>query len=70
MRRARIFLIALVLGLTAAGTALAGKWPYIMTFYDEAGNAVGWQIGACNGSVHYSGERTDDYTIERLQCPD
>lgn len=71
MRRARILLIALVLlGLIAAGTALAGRWPYIMTFYDEAGTAVGWQIGACDGTVHYSGERTDDYTIERLQCPD
>jgi hypothetical protein len=71
MRRARIFPIALVMpGTAAAGTALAGQWPYIMTFYDGAGNAAGWRVGACNGTVHYSGERTDEYTIERLQCPD
>lgn len=71
MRRARIFLVTLVLlGMTSAGVALAGQWPYIMTFYDAAGNAVGWQIGACNGSVSYHGQRTDTYTVERLFCRD
>ena len=69
MRRARI-LLGIVALLGIAGAALAGRWPYIMTFYDQAGNAVGYQIGACDGSVHYSGQRTDTYTIERLNCPD
>ena len=69
MRRARIFLVTIVL-LGMVGVAMAGRWPYVMTFYDEAGVAVGWQIGACDGSVHYGGQRTDDYTIERLNCPD
>jgi len=65
----RTFLIAIVLlEMTTIGVALAGQWPYIMTFYDAAGTAVGWQIGACNGSVSYSGQRTD--TIKHLQCRD
>lgn len=69
MRRARI-LLGIVALLGIAGAALAGRWPYIMTFYDEAGNEVGYQIGACDGRVYYSGQRTDTYTIEQLNCPD
>lgn len=64
MCRARFFLVTIVLlGVTSVGVALAGQWPYVMMFYDDTGNAVGWQIGACNGSVHYSGQRTDTYNI-------
>ena len=64
-----------LLGLAAlllliAGTASAGRWPYIQTFYDEAGNAVGWQIGHCDNSYSFHGVRTPVYTIEQLQCPD
>ena len=60
---------AAVLALFAAGVASAGRWPYVMTFYDEAGNAVGWQIGHCDNSYSFTGIRTDRYTIEPLQCP-
>jgi len=69
MRRARI-LLGIVALLGIAGAALAGRWPYIMTFYDPAGNEVGYQIGACDGHVYYSGQRTDIYTIRQLSCPD
>lgn len=71
MRRTRISLLVLaLLAITAASTVLAGQWPYIQTFYDEAGNAVGWQVGHCDGSYSFHGERTDTYTIERLNCRD
>ena len=60
---------AAVLALFAAGVASAGRWPYVMTFYDEAGNAVGWQIGHCDNSYSFTGIRTTRYTIEQLQCP-
>jgi len=58
------------LALVLAGTASAGRWPYIQTFYDEAGEAVGWQIGHCDNSYSFTGQRTDTYTIVPLQCPD
>lgn len=61
---------AALLALMVAGTVAAGRWPYVMTFYDEAGNAVGWQIGHCDNSYSFTGQRTDTYTIVPLQCPD
>lgn len=64
----RLFGIA-VLALALAGTASAGRWPYVQTFYDEAGNAVGWQIGHCDNSYSFHGVRTPVYTIQQLQCP-
>ncbi|MFC3551351.1 DUF6289 family protein [Lysobacter cavernae] len=71
MRRASRFLIAVaVLAVLAAGMATAGRWPYVMTFYDAAGTAVGWQIGHCDNSYSFHGQRTEVYTIERLQCRD
>lgn len=71
MRRTKLLLATIALCATiAAGLASAGQWPYIQTFYDEAGNAVGWQVGGCDGRVSYYGQRTDDYTIERLFCRD
>ena len=75
MSHARGSLPRRLLGLAAllvliVGTASAGRWPYIQTFYDEAGNAVGWQIGHCDNSYSFHGLRTPVYTIEQLQCPD
>lgn len=70
MRHAKkVVIAAAVLALMAAGIASAGRWPYVMTFYDEAGNAVGWQIGHCDNSYSFHGTRTPVYTIEPLQCP-
>lgn len=66
----RWLVAAAVLALMVAGTVAAGRWPYVMTFYDEAGNAVGWQIGHCDNSYSFTGQRTDTYTIVPLQCPD
>lgn len=71
MRRAsRVSVAIVLLAMTVAGLAFAGQWPYVMTFYDQAGNAVGWQVGGCDGRVSYFGQRTETYTIERLQCRD
>ncbi|GAA5069646.1 DUF6289 family protein [Lysobacter panacisoli] len=61
--------LAAVLALMLVGAASAGRWPYVMTFYDEAGNAVGWQIGHCDNSYSFHGVRTSVYTIQQLQCP-
>jgi hypothetical protein len=66
----RWLVAAVVLALMVAGTVAAGRWPYVMTFYDETGNAVGWQIGHCDNSYSFTGQRTDTYTIVPLQCPD
>jgi hypothetical protein len=66
---ARLLGIA-ALALVLAGTASAGRWPYIQTFFDESGEAVGWQIGHCDNSYSFHGVRTPVYTIEQLQCPD
>ncbi len=67
---ARRFLVAAAFAaVLVAGVASAGRWPYVMTFYDSAGNAVGWQIGHCDNSYSFHGQRTDVYTIEPLQCP-
>jgi len=71
MRRAtKLACIALLSTMLLAGIASAGKAPYIMTFYDEAGEAVGWQVGSCSGQYSFYGTRTDDYTIEYLNCHD
>lgn len=68
-RMARGLVLVAVAAVFAAGIASAGRWPYVMTFYDEAGNAVGWQIGHCDNSYSFHGVRTDVYTIEPLACP-
>ncbi|WP_206860217.1 DUF6289 family protein [Lysobacter changpingensis] len=60
-------IVALLLAM--AGPASAGRWPYIQTFFDDAGNAVGWQIGHCDNSYSFFGVRTEVYTIEPLACP-
>ncbi|WP_226469081.1 DUF6289 family protein [Luteimonas panaciterrae] len=39
-----------------------------MTFYNDAGEVVGMQVGTCSGSYYVWGERTDHYTIEYLPC--
>lgn len=67
--RVRTVIAAAALALLLTGVASAGRWPYVMTFYDEAGNAVGWQIGHCDNSYSFHGVRTPVYTIEQLQCP-
>lgn len=71
MHRTRILIIAALLSAALfAGVASAGKAPYVMTFYDDAGEAVGWQVGSCSGQYSFYGTRTDDYTIEYLECRD
>lgn len=65
----RLLAAAALLAVLAVGVASAGRWPYVMTFYDAAGNAVGWQIGHCDNSYSFHGVRTDVYTIEQLACP-
>ncbi|HEY0503942.1 MAG TPA: DUF6289 family protein [Lysobacter sp.] len=65
----RLAVAAALVAVLVAGIASAGRWPYIQTFYDEAGNAVGWQIGHCDNSYSFHGVRTPVYTIEPLACP-
>lgn len=70
MRRIKtlVLLSALLAVAGAAGVASAGKAPYRMTFYNDAGEVVGMQVGTCSGSYYVWGERTDHYTIEYLPC--
>lgn len=71
MSRMKILVVAAVLSAALfAGVVAAGKAPYVMTFYDAAGEAVGWQVGSCSGQYSFYGTRTDDYTIEYLNCRD
>ncbi len=38
------------------------------TYYDEAGNAVGWEWWNCR-SYGYEGDITDRYTQQTWPCP-
>jgi len=52
----------------AAGTAVAGKYPYRYTYYDAEGEVVGVRSGTCSGSYFSWGITTDLYTFEYLSC--